>query len=199
MLYSDGVTEARNSSGQDYTEEGFLKDLPANLNGANTFHSSVQAWKTFVGNASPHDDASLLMLDWRGQPPEPRLHLHCGTENLCHARAFIESWAKYAGFDDIIVGQIVLACDEATTNIYRYAYDGKPGAVGFEAGLEDGQLMIRMVDQGKPVELEKIKGRELDDLRPGGLGVILLKQVFNEVDYSPKDVGTVLTLRKTIP
>lgn len=199
MLYSDGVTEARNVLGNDYTEDQFLKDLPPNLNGSNTLQNAVQAWKSFVGNASPHDDASLLMLDWRGKPPEARLHLKCCTENLSTARGFFESWAKYAGFDDIIVGQIVLACDEATTNVYRYAYDGKSGPIGFEAGLEEGRLFIRIVDQGRPVELDKIKGRELDELRPGGLGVILLKQVFNEVDYAPKGVGTVLTLKKIIP
>jgi phosphoserine phosphatase RsbU/P len=198
LLYSDGVTEARNPAGEDYTEERFLKDLPPNLNGANTFQSAVRVWKEFMSTASPHDDASMVMLDWRGKAPDARLHLNCCTENLGTVRAFIESWAKYAGFDDIIVGQIILACDEATTNIYRYAYDGLGGAVGFEAGLEEGQLCIRMIDQGKPVELDKIKGRDLDDLRPGGLGVILLQQVFDHVEYSPREVGTVLTLRKTI-
>jgi phosphoserine phosphatase RsbU/P len=199
LLYSDGITEARNSAGEDYTEEHFIADLPANLNGANSFKTAVESWKSFVGTALPHDDASFLMLDWRGEPPQDRLHLHCQTENLCVARSFIENWAKYAGFDDIVVGHIMLACDEATTNIYRYAYEGKPGAVGIEAGIEEGYLFIRMIDQGIPVELEKIKGRELDDLRPGGLGVLLLRQVFDIVEYCPKEVGTILNLRKKIP
>ncbi len=198
ILFSDGVTEARNLQGEDYTEERFFAAMPTNLNGAHTFESAVQGWKNFVGDASPHDDASLLMLDWRGQAPQPTLEIECCLENLCTARAYFEKWGKYAGFDDIVVGQLVLACDEATTNIYRYAYDGKTGPIAFEAGLEDKELYIRMIDQGTPVEPEKLKGRDLDDLRPGGLGVLLLKQVFQTVDYAPQAIGTILTLRKTI-
>ncbi|NJK91154.1 MAG: SpoIIE family protein phosphatase [Blastochloris sp.] len=198
LLFSDGITEARNSAGEDYTEERFLADLPTNLNGANTFQAAVQSWKNFVGSASPHDDASLLMLDWRGQAPSPRLHLHCQTENLCQARDFVEAWAKYAGFDDIVVGQIVLACDEATTNIYRYAYDGKPGPLGIEAEVENNQLVFHLADSGTPVDPDKLQGRDLDDLRPGGLGVLLLKQIFDEVTYQPKEAGTILTLKRNI-
>lgn len=198
LLFSDGVTEARNSEGNDYTEEAFLADLPTNLNGIHTFSAAVNAWKTFVGNASPHDDASLLMLDWRGKTPEPSLQLDCCLENFSCARAFFETWAKYAGYDDIIVGQIILACDEAITNIYRYAYAEAKGPLIIDAGIENDELVFKIIDQGIPVELEKLKGRDLDDLRPGGLGVLLLKQVFNTVDYSPQACGTVLTLRKVI-
>jgi anti-sigma regulatory factor (Ser/Thr protein kinase) len=39
----------------------------------------------------------------------------------------------------------------------------------------------------------------LDDLRPGGLGTVLLQNVFKEVRYEPQAHGTRLTLRKALP
>jgi anti-sigma regulatory factor (Ser/Thr protein kinase) len=126
------------------------------------------------------------------------MEMKCSTESLCTSRGYIENWATYCGFDDITVGQIVLAVDEAITNVYRYAYEEKGGPLKIEAGIESEALHIRLTDRGKPADVEKIKGRELDDLRPGGLGTVLLKQIFDSVEYQPQDVGTILTLKKTI-
>jgi len=198
LLFSDGITEARNSTGEELTLERFLQSLPLGQKAAHTFAQAVLCWESFVNGAIPHDDASFLMLDWRGQSPAAELQITCQTVSLCTARDYVENWAKYAGFDDVTVGQIVLACDEATTNVYRYAYGGKPGLLTYHTSIEDNHLVFQLVDQGTPVDLARIKGRELDDLRPGGLGVILLRSVFQEVHYEPQAVGTILTLRKKI-
>lgn len=198
-LFSDGITEARNSAGLDLTESVFLEKAPVGLNPPDTFNGLVKIWKDFVGNAPPHDDASLMLFVWRGLPPAASFQCPCCLESLAPARAFIEEWAKFACFDDVTVGQIVLACDEATTNIYRYAYGGRSGPLDIQAAIEDDHLVIRLADQGIPADPEKIKGRSLDDLRPGGLGTVLLQSVFDSVDYAPQTQGTILTLKKKIP
>ena len=198
LLFSDGITEARNPAGEEFNADRFLKRLPTGFNGSNTFRLAIDSWKDFVGDAEPHDDASLLMLDWRGAPPPAELDLTCATENFCNARRFADDWAKYAGFDDITVGQIVLAVDEATTNVFRYAYGGRPGPVHFTITIEIDEFVVQIRDQGTPADLSKIQGRSLDELRPGGLGVVLLHKVFHQVNYEPQTCGTILTLRKKI-
>jgi len=198
-LFSDGITEARNTAGLDLTEAVFLEQAPVGLNPPDTFNTLVKNWKDFVGSAPPHDDASLMVLLWRGPAPAPCFNCQCCLENLAPARAFIEEWARFSCFDDITAGQIVLACDEATTNVFRYAYGGHSGPIEFHAAIEDDHLIIRLIDQGTPADPAKIKGRDLDDLRPGGLGTVLLHNVFDTVDYAPQSRGTVLTLRKKIP
>jgi anti-sigma regulatory factor (Ser/Thr protein kinase) len=55
------------------------------------------------------------------------------------------------------------------------------------------------VDNAKPIDLSKVKGRELSDLRPGGLGTVIMAQVFDEVNYEPLAHGTAVTLRKRLP
>lgn len=198
ILYSDGITEARNESAEEYTEERFLANLPECATGKRTMEQVLSHWEAFMGNAELHDDSTVLLLDWRGACPDGVLEMQCCTESLSQGRGFIERWAAYCGFDDITVGQIVLAVDEAVTNVYRYAYREQPGPMRLDAGIEDGQLHIRLTDEGIPADVDAIQGRELDDLRPGGLGTVLLKQVFDSVHYAPQEQGTILTLKKTI-
>jgi anti-sigma regulatory factor (Ser/Thr protein kinase) len=199
LLFSDGITEARNPTGEEYGEERLHKACPTCANAKRALDLISSDWLTFMGEQPQHDDASLLLLDWRGSAPAESLHIDCSTDNLSTAREYIESWAKFCGYDDITVGQIVLACDEATTNVYRHAYDGKGGSLEFQVNIIEDRLKIVLIDQGTPVELSKIKGRELDDLRPGGLGTVLLKQVFSEVTYLPQKMGTQLVLEKELP
>jgi sigma-B regulation protein RsbU (phosphoserine phosphatase) len=199
LLFSDGITEARNTAELELTQAGFLEKAPVGLNPPDTFNALVKNWKDFVGAAPPHDDASLMLFVWRGPAPAPVFIGQCCLENLAPARAFIEEWARFSCFDDITAGQIVLACDEATTNIYRHAYGGHPGPLEIHATIQDDHLLIRLIDQGTPVDPSKIKGRELDDLRPGGLGTVLLQRVFDSVTYHPQATGTILELKKRIP
>lgn len=199
MLFSDGITEARNPEGEEFTEEQFLKSLIGGLTPSKTFDHAVQSWETFVNGAPQHDDASLMLLDWRGlKPPSRKEHTCCPTQLGC-GRDFIETWVQYAGFDDITSGQIVLAVDEAVTNVYRYAYEGKPGPLTFEANIKDDSLEINLHDEGIPVDTSKIKGRALDDVRPGGLGTVLLGRIFDEYEYHPREAGTILHLSKKLP
>ena len=178
---------------------GFLDKLVTGRTGAATMIAAIEAWKNFASAAAQHDDASLLLLDWRGSPPPRELCTTCCPENLCLGREFIEQWATHAGFDDVTIGQIVVACDEAVSNIFRHGYDKNPGPLKFQAELAGDSLLIRILDEAKPVDVSQIKARELSDLRPGGLGTFIMAQVFDEVKYEPQAIGTMLTLQKRLP
>jgi serine/threonine-protein kinase RsbW len=114
-------------------------------------------------------------------------------------REFVERWAAFAGFDDVTVGQIVMACDEAASNVFRHAYQAHPGPLTLHAEVDQDVLTIQISDRAKPVDVTKLKGRELSDLRPGGLGTFIMSKVFDEVKYAPMAIGTSLTLRKKLP
>jgi anti-sigma regulatory factor (Ser/Thr protein kinase) len=114
-------------------------------------------------------------------------------------REFVEKWAIFAGYDDVTVGKIVLACDEAVTNIFNHGYERKPGPLKYHAGIEKSSLSLQISDQAKSVDGSEIKGRPLSELRPGGLGTFIMSQVFDEVNYEPQTIGTTLILRKALP
>ena len=96
------------------------------------------------------------------------------------------------------VEQIVLAVDEACTNVIRHALDGETKPVRLECHLQAQRLSIVLRDYGKPCDPELVKGRALEDIRPGGLGVHIIQRVFDRVEYAPQPDGTRLTLEKRI-
>ncbi len=95
---------------------------------------------------------------------------------------------------------ITLGVDEAFTNIVRHAYEGRRnGTVDLEVCCKAKRLYITLRDYGKKVPIEEIQSRDLDDIRPGGLGVHIIKTVFDTVEYdSSAPDGTILRLEKDL-
>lgn len=70
-----------------------------------------------------------------------------------------------------------------------------------KAGTETspGSIKIVIEDEAKQVDPEGIKSRDLDDIRPGGLGVHIIKEVMDHAVYEKRaQVGMRLTMTKTI-
>lgn len=101
-------------------------------------------------------------------------------------------------FSDDEARHLVLAVDEACSNVIKYAYDGDETQRIVVAWTWTAEcLTITIRDFGKKPVVEKIVPRALDEVRPGGLGTHFIRSVMDEVSYdiSPK-VGTILTLIK---
>lgn len=68
---------------------------------------------------------------------------------------------------------------------------------------EDGKprgLRLQIDDEARQVEIEQMKSRDLDDIRPGGLGVHIIREVMDEVVYSKRETkGMRLTMVKHAP
>jgi anti-sigma regulatory factor (Ser/Thr protein kinase) len=126
----------------------------------------------------------------------------CFTSDTCHladVRKSVRHFLTANGFDDCETELMVLALDEACTNVIRHAYTHECKPVRLEmTGLRS---IVRFVlrDYGRSCDPEKIKSRELEDIRPGGLGVHIIKQAFDNVVYAPQAKGTRLTLEKKRP
>lgn len=116
-------------------------------------------------------------------------------------RSALYPLVKDTGFRRKDVRKIILAVDEACTNIIRYAYDGDTTkTITLTVTVEAGTLFIRLRDYGKPVDVSTIAPRKLDEVRPGGLGTHFMGTVFDSVNYDGQsDGGTVLTLAKALP
>jgi anti-sigma regulatory factor (Ser/Thr protein kinase) len=132
-----------------------------------------------------------------------RLDITSEPEQLGPVRERVENWTRDHGWGPHDVHDIVLAVDEALTNVIRHGYQGQPGRPieihvkpirdrRLGSGLE-----IAIRDYGRQVPLESICSRDLDDIRPGGLGVHIIKSVMHDACYAHADGGgTRLTMRK---
>ncbi len=103
-----------------------------------------------------------------------------------------------AGFSKKDTRKIILAVDEACSNIIKHAYEGdRSKTIDVTVTVADEDIQIALRDRGKRVEVSKIAPRELSDIRPGGLGTHFMNAVFDSVRYDPNGgQGTVLTLIK---
>lgn len=199
LFFSDGLVEAKNKIREEFGLERILSSTVETRTSLESFQEILASWKEFQKNAPQHDDVTFFMLHWKGSSPQKELITTCNLNTLIQIRVFSENWAQFAGFDDITVGRIVLAIDEAVTNIFRHAYYELEGPLICKASMGNNMLQFELEDRGKPANPEKIIGRKLEELRTGGLGTVVIRQVFDEVKYIPLSKGTLLTLKKKLP
>ena len=119
-------------------------------------------------------------------------------KHLYLMRRLVQEVSLAHGFTEEEVRRIVLAMDEACTNVIRHAYGGDPGgSIDIEAHpIEDG-LRFTVIDHGRKPEPGAIAPRALDEVRPGGLGTHFIQRVMDEVVYdTSQERGTRLCLVK---
>jgi|TARA_B100000925_G_scaffold38002_1_gene24900 serine/threonine-protein kinase RsbW len=80
---------------------------------------------------------------------------------------------------------VVLAIAEAAQNIVKHAYSGEPtgDTMRVEISFKENQLKIDLYDKGKPAIPQNIKPRQIDDIKPGGLGTFFIGQIMDEVIF----------------
>lgn len=116
--------------------------------------------------------------------------------NLSLVRNLVRQFAAECGFLEEKVDLLVLGVDEACTNIIRHVYHHEvTHLMALCCERFDDGVRFRIRDFGPKVP-EKITGRRLDVVKPGGLGLHLIRKAFDHVDYVQKVKGTELVLTK---
>ncbi len=128
-----------------------------------------------------------------------RVCFESDTCQLADVRRQVRAFLLKNGFDDCATELMVLALDEACTNVIRHAYANECKPVRLEmVGLKN-LVRFTLRDYGTTCDPKKIRSRNLDEIRPGGLGVHIIKQAFDTVSYLPQLKGTRLVLEKMRP
>ncbi len=100
-------------------------------------------------------------------------------------RSVIREVAVIAEFPRKDIDDMVLAVDEACANIIEHAYGGdKTKDIFVKLSLKDEEIEILLGDYGKKLDPVKLWGRKLDDIKPRGLGIFLMKKVMDSVMYN---------------
>jgi serine/threonine-protein kinase RsbW len=106
---------------------------------------------------------------------------------LCVVRAAVVRMAGLCGFDEGAAHDLQLAVDEACSNVIKYAYGGDAGrriVVRFRP-VRDG-LAVFVEDEGLKADPARMRGRDLDDVRPGGLGLHFIRKTFDVVELDAR-------------
>ena len=121
------------------------------------------------------------------------------TGNLAPMRKFVRKFLDAYPFSERERLLMVLGVDEACTNIIRHAYHLRDDQL-ISLSLEGMSNCVRMRlrDYGKQTEAHTMKGRAHELIRPGGLGLHLIRTAFDKVDYILKARGTELVMTKNL-
>ena len=125
------------------------------------------------------------------------------SSNLKEVRTFSRNVFEKINLPQEQKDELVLAIAEAAQNIVKHAYKGveeTTDTMQIKISLKDGDLEIGFFDKGKPVVPENIHHRQLDDIKPGGLGTFFIKQIMDNAVFKKDQKGWVnhLVLTKKI-
>jgi serine/threonine-protein kinase RsbW len=110
------------------------------------------------------------------------------TDSLSEVREFVAALARTHGFPEDEVANIVLAVDEACTNIIKHAYQNATDKLIDVSVSSSGRAFeITIADDGRAFDPSILRNPDLKDhlthYRRGGLGVYLMKKLMDAVEY----------------
>ncbi|MDR2595947.1 MAG: SpoIIE family protein phosphatase [Treponema sp.] len=201
-FYTDGVTEAMNSEkelfGEDRLKDALNKYRSSYPN--DLIYNIKNEVNNFTEGAEQSDDIAMLALRINeDNQTEKQITVDAEIKQLNRVLNFITAELKKTDYEPEIQNKIEMASEEIFTNIAGYAYADEGGKVKIAVSVIDG-IKITFEDNGKPFnpaehpdpDLEKpIKDREI-----GGLGLFLVKQVMDEVEYTRENDKNILKILK---
>ena len=218
FLYTDGLTEAMNAERKQFGLESthdVLKNCieSGNQSPKDILEAMTAAVHRFVKNAEQSDDLTLLAIRYTPQQLESIMSETLTLKNDVHEvtklsnfqKAFFEEMieTKHLGIDKSLARQIRLAVEEAVVNVISYAYPtGVEGTVEIQM-MTDGQcLKVIITDSGIPFDPTLKEDIDItlsvEERQIGGVGIHLLREIMDSVNYEHLNGRNTLTLKKLI-
>jgi anti-sigma regulatory factor (Ser/Thr protein kinase) len=106
------------------------------------------------------------------------------------ARVFLETACVGFGCDRPTTDAIVLAGNEALQNVIRHAHRDRPDAtVSIRCHPTGDGLVVVVLDQGDPFNIDTVPDLDPSELRIGGRGVYLMRKLMDELTCQPRTCG----------
>jgi sigma-B regulation protein RsbU (phosphoserine phosphatase) len=209
FLYTDGLTEAKDIKHKLYGLERIQKTLAANsqLQPQQLLEAVTASVHAFVGEAQQSDDLTMLVIHYTPKRYESTLTETLVLKNDVHEVAkfstFIKSVLEKLNVEKSLARSLRLAIEEAVVNVIDYAYPaGQTGDVEV-CVMSDGETMKTVItDSGvafDPTAKEKADtSLSAEDRQIGGLGILLVRELMDTINYERIDGQNVLTLIKKL-
>jgi sigma-B regulation protein RsbU (phosphoserine phosphatase) len=135
------------------------------------------------------------------EEPIFELRIPAFADRMSLLRVTLRSAAHHCGFDASATQDLVLAVCEACQNVIQHGYAGQePGDIVLSMARSDDGVTVRVRDFAATVDPEKIRPRDLDDVRPGGLGIHFIENLMDSAVFLPgaDGIGNVLQMTKRV-
>ena len=108
------------------------------------------------------------------------------SASLKDVRTFCREVFEKLKIEQSLKDELVLAIAEAAQNIVKHAYKDLPDSnelMVVQISRTNNELQIAYYDMGSPVDPKKVKHREIDNVRPGGLGTFFIQEIMDAVEF----------------
>lgn len=202
LLYSDGVTEARNPSGKMFGIERLQQLLSDKylLAPQLVIEAVRDAVTNFVGSTELADDLTCVCIkipaDYAGQipPPTGELEISSNLGELAAIRAFIRGFCERrfsCDMDAKELGLLELAVSEVASNIIKHSYHGRTDRrIWIRVSKEQDILRVRLTHTGDSFQISgPIPRPSLDEPKEGGFGLFIISRLVTSIEYGQDAEG----------
>ena len=197
-LYTDGIVEQPNASGELYGESRLLNALLDCTDRREAVLSAVLSdVRRHAAGTEQADDCTQLVIHYRGEPDVSSRDYAPTMAGI--AKAADDLASALEPVPEKVKNQLMVAADEIFANIVRHS-----GATGWSLTVErtrhpDGVRLI-ITDDGKP--FDPLSHRDPDttlcaeEREVGGLGILIIKKTMSPVTYRRQNGKNILTMGK---
>lgn len=111
--------------------------------------------------------------------------------------SYVTDLAGEVGFAAEKLSRLNLAVEEWATNVCRHAYRGEGGTLSVAVRRDDKALVVELGDEGRPFDPTTAKEPDvslpLEARTPGGLGLMLMRRMVDEVHYRREGNRNIVT------
>ena len=108
------------------------------------------------------------------------------SSSLKDVRSFCREVFEKLQIQEDLKDELVLAIAEAAQNIVKHAFKNAASPnelMVVQISCENNKLQIAFYDRGTPVDPKKVKHREIDNVKPGGLGTFFIQEIMDAVEF----------------
>ena len=108
------------------------------------------------------------------------------SSSLKEVRTFCREVFEKLNIQEDLKDELVLAIAEAAQNIVKHAFKNSANPTELmvvQISCENNKLQIAFYDRGTPVDPKKVKHREIDNVKPGGLGTFFIQEIMDAVEF----------------
>lgn len=131
-----------------------------------------------------------------------KISIACSKSNLGSIRSFIEKTLNGYNIGDLEIHKMVLAVDEVCANLIIHANNCNPDE-HLELRVDvkpDKQIMFVIKDKGVGFDISQYQEPQMNEIvsskRKGGLGLILVKRIMDEIEFSTEKNHNICKLIK---
>ena len=204
-LYTDGITEARNSKGLFYGEDRLLAVFNNKTYSClvELHHTLKDDIERFVDGEDQADDMTYITMKYHGDKYLFKEQIFKGEkENLPKMISLIEDFAHEMNIETGFINNLCVVADEMLSNIIKYGYAEFTDDIFIRLlyNVDQNEFVMTIIDRAEKFDPFAVDNKPLEGniskRKEGGLGILIVKKLMSEYAYDYINHKNIVTLKK---